>query len=63
MQDEAIDVGTARMPSRRTFNRWLKKAAMLNLQHLATAIVHKKDGDVITCGFDGGHKAAGFKNI
>jgi len=51
------------LPSRRTFNRWLKKAAILNLQYLATAIVHKKDGDVITCGFDDGHKAAGFKTF
>ena len=47
-------------PSRRTFDRWLKKAAMLNLQCLATAIVHKKDGDVVACGFDDGHNQSSW---
>lgn len=50
-------------PSRRTMSRWLRSAAILNLKHLATAIIQKEDGVVITCGFDDGNKSGGFKTF
>ena len=51
------------LPSRRTFGRWLKSAAILSLKHLATAVIEKEDGEVITCGFDDGLKSAGHKTF
>lgn len=50
-------------PGRRTMSRWLRSAAILNLKHLATAIIQKEDGVVITCGFDDGNKSGGFKTF
>ena len=52
---------TYRFPSRATLRMYLRYGALLNLKYVAKKIIHKKDSEVITYGFDDTTKAAGFR--
>ena len=50
-------------PSGRSMNRWIKAAAILNLQYLGSRIKNQEKDETVTCCHDDTTKAAGHKRF